>query len=349
MKLLLYIFHFVIFFSLITPAFAGDCVSCDSNHSTEAFASNKQIWQLKDILEQVNLEVNRCSYTNSSRRPKNIIFLFEGYKGFSKELLIGFRKFQSLKPKCEKNKDGKFIFKFPNQSWIEADQAKGRFDDFVKTGGGTPVGLKNFIIEGFCKSPGIDFSNTEIFYYGQEEGVDEAVKCARQMAQMQYSKGVYPTVSVLGFSRGGARAIEFAQELRKQNIKIDSAMTVDPVPTDFLGTAAKIPLAVSGIGVPSHSPSNFIIPVNVDWVNYWQESDNRWNGPLSKMTNHNSGLHGSPVLGASVNKLIIPPADKDKYPNGAHWRIFNNDEIKSSVQNLYNKIQALPSKDKCFD
>lgn len=222
------------------------------------------------------MSLDRCAYANPNRKPKHIINLFEGRNGFSKSLLADFKKFQSLNPKCIKNAEGKYIYVFPDKKWMYADNLKGKLDQVVNPEtSGTAVGLKNFIIEGFCKS-GIDFSETEVFLWGESEDIDEAVKCAKTNFWKRYDDKNTPSMLVLGYSRGGARAIEFAQRMAQEGIKIDQGLTVDPVPKNFGQTAAKIPAAFLGVALPSHVPNSFKIPKDVPWINYWQEMDNRW-------------------------------------------------------------------------
>lgn len=295
-----------------------------------------QIEALTKFVEQVTVDLDRCAYANPKRKPKHIINLFEGRAGFSKKLLVDFKKFQALNPKCSKNAEGKFIYTFPSGKWMYADNLKGQLDQVVNPEtSGTAVGLKNFIIEGFCKT-GLDFSETEVFLWGQEEGVKEAVTCAKKNFWNRYDNVHTPSMLVMGYSRGGARAIEFANKISREGIKIDQGLTIDPVPTALLPTIAKIPAAFAGLPLKSHVPNSFVIPKDVPWVNYWQESDNRWN-KLDFLGS--AGLHGSPVKGATLNKEIYPPVPQTK-KNGGHWRIFFDQEVQDTISTVLKKTNS---------
>lgn len=221
------------FFLYSQQSLAADCVY---KNATE----ENKIQKLNDLVERINVEANRCSYSNANKKPKHLIYLFEGRNGFSKNLLVQFKKFQSLNPKCEKDAGGNNIFVFPDGKWIFAENLKAMLDGIVNPETtGTAVGLKNFIVEGFCNS-GANFQDTEVMLWGQEEGVEEAVKCIKKQFWNRYDDQHTPTLMVLGYSRGGARAIEFSNIVTANGIKIDQGLTVDPVPTKHGQTLAKI-------------------------------------------------------------------------------------------------------------
>jgi len=304
---------------------ATDCL-----YNNDQLTIENKIETLAEMVEKVIVDVDRCAYSSPHKKPQHLIYLFEGRSGLSKKLLIEFKKFQAQNPKCIKNEKNEEVFIFPDGKWILAKSIKDQFDNMVRPEtGGSPVGLKSFIIEGFCRS-GINFQETEVVLWGQEEGIDAALKCVTEHNNNRYDGVHRPTLMVMGFSRGGSRAIEFADAIHKnkKEIVISQGVTVDPVPTGLGETVAKF------VPVSKYSkiPATFSIAASTPWDNFWQESDSRWGGRV--------GLNGSAVAGASKNVLVKPSVEK-KSGNGAHWRIFQEQMVQDSIRQQLQRVNGL--------
>ncbi len=299
--------------------FYAEAVCLDNSTPPE-----RQINELSKIIDKIEINLNRCEYSSLGKKPKHLIYLFEGRNGFSKDLLSSFKKFQALKPVCLKDASGNFIYKFPDGSWIYANSLKAKLDKIVNPEtSGTAVGLKNFIVEGFCLS-GRSFEDTEVVLFGENEELKHSLECIQKHYWNRYDGKNTPSLLIMGYSRGGARAIEFANSMSSYGISVNSAITVDPVPKNFFQTAEKIIPAVIGVSLPSNNPSSFSVPENIAWANFWQETDNRW-GEAS-----NAGLHGSPVKSADINEKIEMPHLTGR-SNGGHWKIFEHEKVRSAI------------------
>lgn len=325
-------FYWTILLIVYSLSFYSHGKTCENIYQDSV--EQKQIYDLSHLVDKILIEENRCAYASLNKKPKNLIYMFEGRNGFTKELLIEFKKFQRLNPVCKKNPKGGYQFYFSDGTWIDSEHLKGKFDSYVspKTSG-TAVGLKNFIIEGFCQS-GVNFNETEIFLWGEDENIELATTCIQQHYWTRYDGTNLPHLIVMGYSRGGARALEFAQTVTALNIKIEKGITVDPVPKKFIQTLKKIPIAFVGIPQAAKPPASFKVPTGVEWVNFWQETDNRWTaieelGPV--------GLHGSPVIGAKTNQEVFPKVKSEEKNNGGHWKIFFDKDVKDSIKSIYQK------------
>ncbi len=126
-----------------------------------------------------------------------------------------------------------------------------------------------------------------VHYYAQNDvsaAVSKAIELAKKPNATDEDGNCYDTIIVMGYSNGGRAAIQFAERLDRENIKVSVGITADPVPK---GLELVPPL--------SFFPSVFLTrPSNVDfWVNYYQKTDRKTLGGLPVL--------GHPVSGANHN------------------------------------------------
>ncbi len=126
--------------------------------------------------------------------------------------------------------------------------------------------------------------------------------------------GLFPTITILGYSNGGDAALDLATYLKTQNITVNLVITCDPVPksvaSDFL------PLAQSSWSTGGAMALS--CPTNVQhWDNFYQQFDtnsirlvNWFHVPGGLPTR----IWGRTVTGATTNTKVIGGGA----PAGAH-------------------------------
>jgi len=157
--------------------------------------------------------------------------------------------------------------------------------------------------------------HTHWHYYAQDE-VDKAVRDAMEIATTRVvSNDFWPicfahhTIIVLGYSNGGRAAIQFAEKMHDEEIKVNVGFTADPIPK---GLELVPPLIFA--------PSIFLTKPRCTnrWVNHYQRTD-RW-------------LKGHKVKDADVNNKISDLGSDAHVDIPGDSRV--TDSLKTEVTNI---------------
>ena len=138
------------------------------------------------------------------------------------------------------------------------------------------------------------------WHYYSQAGVAAAERQILAIAKQNHG-GVYDTITLLGYSNGGAAALEVASWLKTQGITVDLGITCDPVPkpvaSDF------VPGANSSWSTGGVMP--IAVPANVTtWRNYYQNFDT-------------DSLAAANLLNVPKNLGGLPRRIWGRYVNGA--------------------------------
>jgi hypothetical protein len=317
-------------------------------------ADPREVLNLIDILNTAPPAPPACQVSRPGKVVKNVVFLFEGRKGFTQELNEAFRKIQALNPVCEFDvATQQAKTSFSSALAIDFFRLRDQLHGLGLSDGGSPVAFKNFLLAGLCLHSKMKFEDTEVTYLPYSADIAETAKCASQFLTQSYKDDQgetrYPTLTVLGYSYGGHQALKFAHELDMQGIKIDLGITVDPVSqtaVEFLKGEVSDALDIlqrrllgNSVQTIQETVEDFEAPAGVQWVNFWQTIDNRVKNGTDPTLN--LGLHGNSVRGASPNLQVTPPLDPNNLsPNGGHWRIFDDTRVSEQIQRALTAVVA---------
>ena len=241
---------------------------------------------------------------------------------------MGLYQFVRSSPLAAVDPEGltRHVFAFEGLGGYHTDQLM----DYLKTGSkehlhGTflrsfPFVLHDWIAGVIAPIANQFMSQTKWHYYAQNmvgQAVKEAVKIAKEQRPhweiFTESVGAcWNTIIVLGFSNGGRAAVEFAERLRDQKIRVDLGYTADPIPKGF-----EIPFSALGINAPFLTK-----PSNVStWINFYQTWD--------------TFLKGNPVAGAR-NAEVRRSAFQ--HPLQAHSEITGLPVVKSQLRAAVSSV-----------
>lgn len=161
------------------------------------------------------------------------------------------------------------------------------------------------------------YSNPQLNYYdgsGMNGAIDEnqALACYLDMQQwLGDLRSILPNLPrpptiAVGFSNGGAAALEFQRSAGRANRGVDLVVTVDPIPR----AAGYITRSITGASMLSGRHEN-----TGRVINFYQDSDFGTMPPLE--------LRSTPVQGADMNFHVIPEAWGGTDGRNAHVNILH--------------------------
>ncbi len=275
-----------------------------------------------------NLPKGRCILSNSTKTIRNLVFVFECHNGFTKQAAEYFRTLQASYPVCTKRsarpgEPPREVIELSDGSILDLEQVLQEVHTLGATRGASPVALK-FAFRFICQNQAMSLRDSEILYFSGDESTADALACAQQFS----GRSIPPTLSILGFSRGGARTIELAKELYARGIQVDLGVSIDPIE---VSASTVLSIAWQYLGGRASTRRSYTIPKNVRWINFRQDIDNRWSANDWTPGSPALGLHGGEVPGAAIDRRIVPPGTAGISRNFAHWRLFLAPEVQATV------------------
>lgn len=284
---------------------------------------------------------DKCPLSSSTKTIRNLVFVFECHNGFTKQAAAYFRKLQAAAPVCTKRsaKPGdppRDVIDFSDGSSVDLEESLAQLHKLGETNGVSPVALK-FAFRFICQDHALSLQDSEILYFSGDESVDDALACAQALS----SRPLHPTLTILGFSRGGARAIELANALSARGTQVDLGISIDPIE---VSTSTFLSIAWQYLGGRASTKRSYTAPPNVRWINFRQDLDNRWSAKDWTPGRPALGLHGGDVRGAAIDRRVVPPGTEGTPKNGAHWRLFLTPEVQSTIIDELRRVGELGAK-----